>query len=81
MLSLADWAACLTRQLAGQDLGEHVRRTLPFSTLTQFFAVGTNQLRAAAFSLIFDGLNSAVVFGMLPIACSAFSDRGARVVR
>src|SRR5262249_39931321 len=25
-----------------------VRRTFPFSTLTQFFAVGTNQLRAAA---------------------------------
>src|SRR5262249_55237544 len=51
-----------------------LRRILPFSTLTQFFAVGTNQLREAAFSLILVGLVSAVEFGMLPIPCSAFSD-------
>jgi hypothetical protein len=40
----------------------------PFSTLTQFFAVGTNQLRAAACSLIFALLKRVVVFGMFPFA-------------
>jgi hypothetical protein len=50
-----------------------LRRMFSFSTLTQFFAVGTNQLRLAAFSFTFDGLTSVVVFGMFPIASSAFS--------
>src|SRR5207248_7670949 len=39
----------------------------------QCFAVGTNQLRAAARSLmLFE--SRLVAFGMLPFACSAFSD-------
>ena len=74
MLSPADAAACLTLSLPVRIWASMLRRILPFSTLTQFLAVGTNQLRAAAFSLILEGLVSAVLFGMLPIPCSAFSD-------
>jgi hypothetical protein len=39
----------------------------PFSTSTQFFPVGTNQLRLAARSLT-PLPSGEVVFGMLPIA-------------
>src|SRR4029079_9929599 len=49
-----------------------VRRTLPFSTLTQFFAVGTNQLFLAGRSLTL--LPSRLVaLGMFPFACRPFS--------
>src|ERR1700748_1587584 len=49
-----------------------VLRMLPFSTSTQCVACGTNQLRAAAFSLM--RLPSRLVaFGMLPLTSSAFS--------
>ena len=44
-----------------------VRRTLPFSTLTQFFAVGTNQLRCAARSLTLCP-SRLVALGMFPFA-------------
>src|SRR4051812_49934078 len=50
-----------------------LRRTLPFSTSTQCFAVGTNQLRDAARSLTLEP-SRFVAFGMLPFACSAFSE-------
>ncbi len=50
-----------------------LRRILPFSTLTQFFAVGTNQLCAAAFSFTLEP-SRLVVFGMLPIPRSAVID-------
>ena len=50
-----------------------LRRMLPFSTSTQCFAVGTNQLRAAARSLTLVP-SRLVAFGMLPFACSAFSE-------
>src|SRR5438093_2619231 len=73
-LSPADAAACLTDSLPVRICASMLRRILPFSTLTQFLAVGTNQLRAAARSLILDAFVSDVLFGMLPIACSAFSD-------
>ena len=46
---------------------------LPFSTLTQFFAVGTNQLLRAARSLTLLP-SRLVVFGMLPFARSAVID-------
>ena len=50
-----------------------LRRMLPFSTSTQCFAVGTNQLRAAARSLTL--LPSRLVaFGMLPFAWRPFSE-------
>src|ERR1700757_4077908 len=45
---------------------------LPFSTSTQCFAVGTNQLAFAARSLTVP-LRRFVAFGMFPTACSAFS--------
>src|SRR5687767_12895387 len=46
-----------------------LRRMLPVSTLTQFFAVGTNQLRFAARSATVLP-SRLVVLGMLPIARS-----------
>ena len=50
-----------------------LRRMLPFSTSTQCFAVGTNQLRDAARSLTL--LPSRLVaFGMLPFAWRPFSE-------
>ena len=55
-----------------------LRRIFPFSTLTQFFAVGTNQLRLAARSLTLLP-SRLVVFGMLPIARSDGHRRVARV--
>ena len=45
----------------------------PFSTFTQFFAVGTNQLRFAARSLTLLP-RRLVVLGMLPIDRSAVID-------
>src|SRR5207244_9863622 len=48
-------------------------RMFPFSTSTQCFAVGTNQLRAAARSLMLDPRRF-VALGMFPFACSARSD-------
>src|ERR1700757_4411194 len=50
-----------------------LRRMFPFSTSTQCFAVGTNQLRAAARSLMLVP-SRFVAFGMLPLACSARSE-------
>src|SRR3954469_10830464 len=50
-----------------------LRRTFPFSTSTQCFAVGTNQLRAAARSLTLLP-RGVVAFGMLPFAWSAFPE-------
>src|SRR5438270_7507421 len=73
MLSLADCAACLIDSLPVRICASMLRRMLPFSTSTQCFAVGTNQLRAAARSLTL-APKSAVEFGMLPFACSVFSD-------
>src|ERR671926_405527 len=72
MLSLAVDVASLMEDLPVRIRASIVRRTLPFSTLTQFFAVGTNQLRFAArsFTLLPSRL---VAFGMLPFAWSVFS--------
>src|SRR3954469_14845824 len=72
MLSLADCAACLIDNLPLRIWASMLRRMLPFSTSTQCFAVGTNQLRAAARSLTLLP-RRLVAFGMLPFACSAFS--------
>src|SRR5437660_625888 len=73
MLSLADAAACCTDSLPVRICASMLRRMLPFSTSTQCLAVGTNQLREAARSptLVPSRL---VAFGMLPFACSAFSE-------
>src|SRR5919108_5363547 len=70
MLSLAAAAASLIDILFVRIRDNIVRRTFPFSTFTQFFACGTNQLRFAArsFTLV---PSRVVVFGMLPFACSA----------
>src|ERR687891_408786 len=73
MLSLATSAACLTVILLVRIRDSMVRSTLPFSTLTQCFAVGTNQLRRAARSFTLDP-RRLVVFGMLPFARSAVID-------
>src|SRR5207302_10461516 len=73
MLSLADAAACLTVSLPVRIWPSMFLRMLPFSTSTQCFAVGTNQLRAAARSLMLVP-SRLVAFGMLPFACRAFSD-------
>src|SRR5579885_1849264 len=73
MLSLADCAACLTDSLPVRICASMLRRMLPFSTSTQCFAVGTNQLRAAArsFTLVPRRL---VAFGMFPFAWRVFSE-------
>src|SRR5581483_1390042 len=73
MLSLADCAACFTDSLPVRICWSMLRRMLPFSTSTQCLAVGTNQLRAAARSLTLEP-SRLVAFGMLPFACSVFSD-------
>src|SRR6266851_4901820 len=72
MLSLADAAACWIDSLPVRICASMLRRMLPFSTSTQCFAVGTNQLRAAARSLTLEP-SRLVAFGMLPFACSARS--------
>src|SRR3954449_9462961 len=73
MLSLADDAACATVSLPMRIWASMLRRILPFSTSTQCFAAGTNQLRAAArsFTLV---PRRFVAFGMLPFAWSAFCE-------
>src|SRR5438876_242833 len=73
MLSLADEAACLSVRLPVRMLASIVRRIFPFSTFTQFFAAGTNQLFRAAFSFTFVVLSRFVAFGMFPTAWRAFS--------
>ena len=52
MLLLAKVAACLTVSFPVRICVSMLRRTLPFSMLTQFFACGTNQLFAAARSVM-----------------------------
>src|SRR5215212_9681599 len=73
MLSLAELAACLTVSLPVRIWASMLRRMLPFSTSTQCFAVGTNQLRWAARSTTVVRRRF-VAFGMLPFACSDFCD-------
>jgi len=73
MLSLADWAACRMDSLPVRIWASMLRRMFPFSTLTQFLAVGTNQLRRAARSKTLLP-RRLVVFGMLPIPRSAVID-------
>src|SRR5919201_3372928 len=70
---LADELAALMLDFPVRTRARMVRRIFAFSTSTQCGAVGTNQLRAAArsFTLVPSRL---VAFGMLPFACSAFSD-------
>src|SRR4051812_36826011 len=72
MLSLATVAACLTVKRPVSIWPSIVLRMLPFSTSTQCFACGTNQLRAAARSLTL--LPSRLVaFGMFPFFSNACS--------
>src|SRR5262245_9000522 len=70
MLSLATDAASLIEDLPLRIRCSMVRKTFPFSTLTQFFDCGTNQLLLAARSLTLVP-SRLVVFGMLPFARSA----------
>ena len=72
MFALAVWAACFTESWPVRICPSIVRRMLPFSTSTQCFAVGTNQLAFAARSLTVP-LSRLVAFGMFPTAWSAFS--------
>src|SRR4051795_13345848 len=65
MLSLADAAACFTVSFPLRIWASMLRRIFPFSTSTQCFAAGTNQLRAAARSLTLLPRRF-VAFGMLP---------------
>src|SRR5918911_3197528 len=69
MLSLAVEVASLIESFPVRMRASIVRRMLPFSTSTQCFAVGTNQLRLAArsFTLLPSRL---VALGMLPFAWS-----------
>ena len=73
MLSLADEAACFTDSLPVRIWPSMFLRMFPFSTSTQCFAVGTNQLRAAARSLTLPP-SRLVAFGMLPFAWRPFSE-------
>src|ERR1700745_508708 len=72
MLSLASVAACFTVNLPLRISDSMVRRIFPFSTSTQCFAAGRNQLGAAArsFTLVPSRL---VAFGMLPFDWRSFS--------
>src|SRR5579864_1441587 len=76
MLSLADAAACATVSFPMRIWASMLRRILPFSTSTQCFAAGTNQLRCAARSLTLVP-RRLVAFGMLPLA---WSERSASVL-
>src|SRR5437764_7000779 len=68
----AVFAACFTVSWPVRIWASIVLMMLPFSTSTQCFACGTNQLRAAARSLTL--LPSRLVaFGMLPFCSRAFS--------
>src|SRR3954462_15894099 len=69
MLSLAEAAACFTVSFPLRICASMLRRIFPFSTSTQCFAAGTNQLRAAARSLTLLPRRF-VAFGMFPFACS-----------
>src|SRR5437588_8692574 len=72
MFWLATRAACFTDSWPVRSWPSIVLMMLPFSTSTQCFACGTNQLRAAARSLTL--LPSRLVaFGMLPFFSRAFS--------
>src|SRR3954466_16205803 len=73
MLSLADQAACLIDSLPLRIWASMLRRMLPFSTSTQCFAVGTNQLREAARSFTL-APSRLVAFGMFPFAWRDFSE-------
>src|SRR4029077_13594224 len=73
MLSLATAAASLMLLLPVRIRASMVRRMFPFSTLNQFFAVGTNQVRRAARSLTLFP-SRFVAFGTFPFAWRAFSD-------
>src|SRR5262245_24243227 len=73
MLSLAVAAASLMLDAPVRIRVNIVLRTFPFSTLTQFFAVGTNQLFRAARSLMLVP-SRVVVFGMFPFARSPVID-------
>src|SRR5262249_33353156 len=73
MLSLATDAASLIEDLPLRIRCSMVRRTFPFSTLTQFFDCGTNQLLRAARSLTL-APRRLVVFGMFPLARRALID-------
>src|SRR5581483_5891763 len=72
MLALAASAACFTDSFPVRIWRSMVRRMLPFSTSTQCFACGTNQLRFAA-RLLTELLRRFVAFGMLPTFWSSFS--------
>src|SRR6187431_3704841 len=73
MLSLATDAASLIEDRPLRIRWSMVRRTFPFSTLTQFFDCGTNQLLRAARSLTLVP-SRRVVFGMFPFARRAVID-------
>src|SRR5258708_35990168 len=73
MLSPAELAACLIDSLPVRICASMLRRIFPFSTSTQCFAVGTNQLRAGTRAFVLFP-SSEVAFGVLPVACSPFSD-------
>src|SRR4026207_794798 len=73
MLSLATDAASLIEDLPLRIRCSMVRSTFPFSTLTQFFDCGTNQLLRAARSLTLVP-SRLVVFGMFPFARRAVID-------
>src|SRR5690349_11596637 len=68
MLSLAEAAACFTVSFPLRIWASMLRRIFPFSTSTQCFAAGTNQLRAAARSLTLVP-SRLVAFGMFPFCC------------
>src|SRR5258708_26360006 len=72
MLSRAEAAGCLIDSLPVRMCASMLRRMLPFSTSTQCFAVGTNQLRDAARSFTL-APSRFVAFGMLPFAWRPFS--------
>ena len=69
-MSLADAAACCTDSFPLRICASMFRRIFPFSTSTQCFAAGTNQLRAAARSFTLEPRRF-VAFGMLPLAWRA----------
>src|ERR1051326_6639420 len=73
-VSLAAVAACFTDSRPVRISPSMLRRMFWLSTLTQFFACGTNQLFRAARSFTLFRFNSDVVLGTLPFAwrvCSA----------
>src|SRR5438046_4936383 len=69
MLRLAAVAACWTLRFPVRIWASIVLRMLPFSTSTQCFASGMNQLRDAARSLTLVP-SRLVAFGMFPFASS-----------